>query len=222
MSWSSHWKNSVMALCTCVRPIHINFLQNFHQQAPPPFRACITLLSNLFVAAPLEKVEFLRRDWFPIIRRSGDQFPNWSEWGWFNPRRSSSFVFPIASQCRCWSCGAFSETKAIGCAHPLPLLSSGAAAGSRTIKITNSSRENLGVGRFTIPPVNYQKVQKSGPNIILTDQHMCSEHPRKRDSSSYTSPTTQSHKSPTVTPEEEKTSPQAITLSLLLLLSQNN
>ena len=138
-----------------MRPIHINFLQNFHQQAPPPFRACINLLSNLFVAATLEKVEFLRRDWFPIIRRVGDQFPNWSEGGG-KLLQASKILLPPLSYHLPVHCGRVGTVVRFLRQKPLvaPTLfpcSPPSAAGSRTIKITNSSsKEKLGVHKSTI------------------------------------------------------------------------
>ena len=65
------WKRvySVMSLCSCVSNSH-KFPAEFRWLSAPPFQICINFLSNFFVAAPVEKVEFLWwQDWLPIIRR---------------------------------------------------------------------------------------------------------------------------------------------------------
>ena len=58
-----------MSLCSCVSNSH-KFPAEFRWLSAPPVRICINFLSNFFVAAPVEKVEFLWwQDWLPIIRR---------------------------------------------------------------------------------------------------------------------------------------------------------
>ena len=134
-------------------PIDINFLQNFHRQPPPPFAVCTNLPSNFFVAAPLEKVEFLWRDWSPIIRRSGDQFPNWSEGRW---KLRRSCIVRLR-----WS----SSTASVRFLRQKPLVSPPLFPSSPLLlpqlqeaeqsKSLTAAEKTLCVARFTIPPLIY-------------------------------------------------------------------
>ena len=150
-----------MPLCALVDPIDINFLQNFDRRVPSTLRVRINFLSNFFVAAPLEKVEFLWRDWFPIIRRVGDQFPNWSEGGGKLLQASKILLPPLSYHLpvHCGRVGAvvrFLRQKPLVAPTLFPC-SPPSAAGSRTIKITKkSSRENL-----TIPFCSIIKISKT-------------------------------------------------------------
>ena len=139
-----------MSLFSCVSNWH-KFPAEFRWLSAPPVRICINFLSNFFVAAPVEKVEFLWQDWLPIIRRRIN-FPI----GAHNPQppppplRCSSLFLPLLQLLvHCVNAGAvvrFLRQKAL-VAPPLFPSKPHSTAGSRTIKITNSG-QNLGLGHL--------------------------------------------------------------------------
>ena len=66
--------------------------------------------------------------------------------------------------CQCWSCGAFSETKGIGCAPPLPLPILPRLQEAEQSK-SLTAEKTLVLGTFTMPSFNYQMLKYQ--NIIL-------------------------------------------------------
>ena len=140
-----------MSLCSCVSNSH-KFPAEFRWLSAPPVRICINFLSNFFVAAPVEKVEFLWwQDWLPIIRRRIN-FPIGARNQlnllllldaphYFSPYCSCQCVVSMLELwCVFWD-------KRHWLRPPSSPPNPPSTAGSRTIKITNSG-QNLGLGHL--------------------------------------------------------------------------
>ena len=166
--WNLEKESKAWCHCAAVYPIHINFLQNFDGLARPLFKFVSIFCQISSLQLHWKKWNFCGATGSRSLGGLGINFPIGAREGGscFKPRRSSSLLFPITSQCivavlELW-CVFWDKSHWLRPPSSPPLLPRlQEAEQSKSL----TADKTLVLGTFTMPSFNYQMLKYQ--NIIL-------------------------------------------------------